>query len=162
MAIIHTLGVVCASNAALASQIARHYASLTISIPGIADIACEASIHEIGKHHLVEVFPVGMGVGLPPGHYPSRPELLEPANVVAIREALYLPLKSFPGFRYARFDVEAAGQMMSQLEGEEIEVLYPHTIFHVDLATRYTSNLAPNCLCRNIAWSSLVEIDSFR
>ena len=144
MAIIHTLGVDCASNAALASQIARHYASLTISLTGIADIACEASIHEIGKHHLVEVFPVGMGVGLPTSHSPSRPELLEPANVVAIRESLYLPLKSFPGFHYARFDVEAAGQMMSQLEDEEIDVSYPYTIFHIDLATEPHQRPAAN------------------
>jgi hypothetical protein len=97
------LGIDCGDCEGLADQISAHFDRFIIRLPEGHPVECDAA-RKVQKlsHWFVDVYPLGMGYGVPNG----RPELVEKENYAVVRQALYEHLSLGTGYRRALFGSE--------------------------------------------------------
>ena len=128
MAVYFNLGIDCGPDPEAAVRAAAHFQGFTISLPGIAPVACDVSSARARGLEFVGVWPRGMSHALPT--WDDRPELTgDEATIGKIRDAMYRHLAGLRGYRRAMFGGEAYDMLLGATEEEDADVDYTDMVF---------------------------------
>ena len=128
MAIYFNLAVDCSSNERVATAVMAHFHDLVIELPGNPPAVCSASHSHQRGLWFVEVWPLGMGYGIP-STLPSRPELCDARPLEMISRALYARLQALSGYRRAVFGAEVYDLLAFATAAEDNDLDYGGLVF---------------------------------
>ena len=146
MATYFNLGIDCGSNADLAAAAMAHFHDFTIELPDGAPAICATNQSHQRGLWFVEVWPRGMGYGIPPT-LPSRPELCDARPLEIIGDALRARLQALSGYRRALFGGEAYDLLAFATAEEDNDRDYVGLIFAQDMF----SDLPAHCTIESFA-----------
>ncbi len=132
MATYFNLGIDCGTNADMAAAAMAHFHEFVVELPDGAPAICATHRSHQRDLWFVEVWPQGMGYGIPPT-LPSRPELCDAQPLEIIRDALHARLQALSGYRRALFGGEAYDLLAFATPEEDNDLDYAGLIFSQDL-----------------------------